>query len=163
MDALEAIATRRSVRVFKPDPVEPEKIGRMLEAARWAPSGLNNQPWRFRVVAGRDKDWLAPLTRYGAVILAAPAAIIVCIDLAAVYDRDKDMMGIGACIQNMLLAANSQCLGCCWIGEILKNKDKVSGVLGLAAGLELCAVVAVGYPKQRRSGGTRKNMEDLMV
>lgn len=163
MDVLEAINNRRSVRAFKPDPVEQEKIGRMLEAARWAPSGLNNQPWRFRVVTGREKDRLAPLTMYGAVILTAPAAIIVCLDLAAVYDRDKDMMGIGACIQNMLLSAHAQGLGCCWIGEILKNKDKVSGVLGLAADMELCAVIAVGYSKQRSAGGTRKNMEELMV
>ena len=47
---LELVKTRRSIRRFKPEPVPDEYINRIIEAARWAPSGFNSQPWEFVVV-----------------------------------------------------------------------------------------------------------------
>lgn len=52
MDVIEAIRTRRSIRVFKPDPVPKKVLEELLDVSRWAPSGGNVQPWYFEVVAG---------------------------------------------------------------------------------------------------------------
>ncbi|MHB8792362.1 MAG: nitroreductase family protein [Thermoleophilia bacterium] len=54
MDVFDAIRERRSHRAFEQKPVEPEKIDRILEAAQWAPSPANNQPWEFIVITNRD-------------------------------------------------------------------------------------------------------------
>jgi len=52
MDVIEAIRTRRSIRLFKPDPVPRKVLEELLDASRWAPSGGNVQPWYFEVLAG---------------------------------------------------------------------------------------------------------------
>jgi nitroreductase len=52
MDVIEAIRTRRSIRVFKPDPVPKKILQELLDVSRWAPSGGNVQPWHFAVLAG---------------------------------------------------------------------------------------------------------------
>jgi nitroreductase len=163
MDVLEAIRNRRSLRVFSADSVSDEIMDQLLDAGRWAPSGLNNQPWRFRVLRGQDKDSLAPYTKYGSIIAGGAAAIVVCLDTANSYHREKDLMGVGACIQNILLAAHSLGLGGCWLGEILKNKDEISRVMRFPKEVELCAVIAVGYPRQRQGSGKRKTVSELMV
>lgn len=51
----EAIKNRKSIRKYKPDPIPQDKIERLIEAARWAPSGENAQPWRFIIIEDKDK------------------------------------------------------------------------------------------------------------
>ena len=120
-DILKIIKGRRSIRKFNIKKVEKDKIRNILTAGRWAPSGLNNQPWRFVLIESQKyKDKIAQLTEYGGIIKKAPIAILVFLDKNSSYDRDKDIMAIGACVQNMLLEAHSLGLGSCWLGEILK-------------------------------------------
>lgn len=164
MDVLEGIYSRRSVRDFTAQPVAREQVLEMIQAGAWAPSGLNNQPWRFAVV--RDpgkKSGLARLTRYGGILGDAPVAIAVFIDRSAMYHEIKDHQAIGACLQNMLLAAHSMGLGAVWLGEILKNAEQVRLVLELPEGLELMAVLAVGHPKRTDRRSERKGVEELIV
>lgn len=147
MNLLELIKSRRSIRKFSEKEVAEEHIQMILEAGRWAPSGLNNQPWRFMVA--RDKKIrmkLSELTSYGEIIKNAPVCILVFLDSDASYDRIKDTLAVGACIQNMLLEAHSLGLGAVWLGEILKNKDKVALLLKAPSSCELMAVVALGHP-----------------
>ncbi len=153
---LEAILSRRSVREFTSSPVSDELIAAILEAGRWAPSGLNNQPWRFIVVKNRATlNEMSKLTAYGKIIKNAPLVIAVFLDKNSMYDRTKDILGIGACIQNMLLAVHSLSLGGVWLGEILKNKEKVNALLNAPESLELMAVLAIGYPVQRKRTSDR--------
>ena len=63
MDAIEAIRTRRSIRMFKPDPVPRKVLQELLDVARWAPSGGNVQPWYFEVLAGK------PLAKVTAILV----------------------------------------------------------------------------------------------
>ncbi|MRR55516.1 MAG: nitroreductase family protein [Deltaproteobacteria bacterium] len=164
MDVFEGIYTRRSVRDFSGMPVEKEKLQEILKAGSWAPSGLNNQPWRFAVVSGSEKRAeLAGLTRYSRILLQAPVAIAVFADHSAMYNDTKDQQAIGACIQNMLLAAHALGLGAVWLGEILKNAGAVRDVLELSEHLELMAVLAVGYPDRNDQVSTRKMMPELLV
>lgn len=161
---LELIKTRRSVRRFRARPVDPELVQRVLEAGRWAPSGLNNQPWRFVLVRQAGlKERLASLTRYGRVISSAPLLIVVFIHRPSMYDEVKDHQAMGACIQNMLLMAHGLGLGAVWLGEILKNRAKVRDILGLESDLALMAVVALGWPDDGERASQRMALAELML
>jgi nitroreductase len=160
---LEAIFARRSIRQYTDKPVSKQDVQTILEAGRWAPSGLNNQPWRFAVVQdSKIKDEVAKQTRYREIIRNAPLIIAVFIDNDASYDRTKDCQGIGACLQNMWLATHALDLGGVWLGEILKNKERVGEILEAPETYELMAVLAIGHPKHRRQKSDRKFLSDLV-
>jgi nitroreductase len=160
---LTLIRNRRSIRKFTPKEVEDEKLQQVIEAGIWAPSGLNNQPWKFAVIKDpATQNSLASLTRYAPIIEGAPVIIAVFLDESVSYDRTKDIQAIGACIQNMLLALHSLGLGGVWLGEILKNKEKVSQILGAPDTLEFMALVALGYPAEEGRKGIRKDIEELV-
>jgi nitroreductase len=164
MDVLEAIYTRRSVREFTDHPVSDVEVAEILKAGSWAPSGLNNQPWRFVVV--RDpgvKGEMARLTKYRKIVDSAPVVIPVFIDRGATYNDTKDHQGIGACLQNMLLAAHGCGLGAVWLGEILNRGDEVRTLLGLGESLELMAVVALGKPAPGTRSSRRKALDELIL
>lgn len=163
MDTLELIQTRRSVRKYTGERVGDTDIDRILEAGRWAPSGLNNQPWRFAIIrkAGTKKE-LAAATKYSAVILGADALIAVFLDRLAIYDKTKDAQSAGACIQNMLLQAHSLGLGACWLGQILAKADMVKKALGAPDSYELMAVITLGHPEPAKLSGRREELEKLV-
>jgi nitroreductase len=157
---IEAIRTRRSVRQFTKEPVSDEVLNQILESGLWAPSGKNNQPWKFSVIREPVlKEPLATLTHSRSIIQGAPVCVAVFLDHSRVYDRTKDVQAIGACIQNMLLTIHSLELGGVWLGEILKNKEKVGELLGIGKDLELMAVVAFGHPAKRPGEGERNPLE----
>lgn len=159
---MEAIKTRRSVRGFTNENVSDEEVGQILDAGRWAPSGLNNQAWRFIIVRNEEtKAELSKLTEYGATIKNAPVLIVVFLDKDQMYHYTKDVQSVGACIQNMLLAIHSFGLGGVWLGEILKNKEMVNKVLGAPDSYELMAVVAFGYPVKKERHSDRKELSEL--
>lgn len=160
---LNLIKTRRSIRKFTSQEIEDEQLNQIIEAGTYAPSGLNNQPWKFAIVKDSDtKKSLANLTHYSTIIAGAPVLIAVFLDTGLSYDRTKDIQSIGACIQNMLLALHALSLGGVWLGEILKNKDKVSKVLSAPENLELMAVIALGHPAEKGSKGDRKSLEEVV-
>lgn len=164
MDLLEGIYSRRSIRQFTDQPVEDADVIEIVQAGTWAPSGLNNQPWRFVIIRNNDiRNRLADLTRYRSVIEKAPVCIAVFVDRDAMYDDTKDHQAMGACIQNMLLAAHSLGLGAVWLGEILKNTDAVRELLELPETMELMAVVALGHPASRDQQSQRKDMEKVIL
>jgi nitroreductase len=160
---LEAIRSRRSIRQYRDESVSDKDLEAILDAGRWAPSGLNNQPWRFVVV--RDpgvKDEIAQQTRYREIVRGAPVIIVVFMDNQASYDRVKDCQGIGACLQNMWLATHAVGLGAVWLGEILKSKEKVAEILATPETFELMAVLAVGHPRHREQKSQRKSLSELI-
>ncbi len=147
---LDLIRTRRSVRSFAGTEVSDETVEKVLEAGRWAPSGMNNQPWRFAVIRDRDlKDRVSRLTRYRGIVQGADTLIAVFMDAKAGYHRTKDIQAIGACIQNMLLAIHGLGLGGVWLGEILRSGGELRALLGAPVDYELMAVIALGYPADK--------------
>ncbi len=161
---LEAIFTRRSVREYKDEPVDYQLLEKILEAGSWAPSGLNNQPWRFAIVTDEDlKSQFEPLTKYARIIKGAKALLPIFIDKEVMYNEVKDHQAIGACIQNMLLAAHSLGLGAVWLGEILKSAEQVRTLLQLPDNLELMAVIALGYPARKDQKSRRHPLDELIV
>jgi nitroreductase len=164
MDLLEGIYTRRSVRQYTAQPVEREQLLEIIRAGTWAPSGLNNQPWRFVIVREREvRLKLAEFTKYRAIIESAPACIAVFVDRGAMYNDVKDHQAMGACLQNMLLAAHALGLGAVWLGEILNNSEKVRLFLELPPEMELMAVIAVGHPRAGNRTSQRKKIEAVLL
>lgn len=96
---LTLIKSRRSIRKYSEGDIPLKIIDQILDAGRWAPSGLNNQPWKFFVINDTDtKNNLAAFTAYGRILRQCNACIAVFYDLPRGYDRDKDAMAIGACV-----------------------------------------------------------------
>jgi nitroreductase len=164
MDAFELIKTRRSIRKFTDNPVSDEVIDRIIEAGTWAPSGLNNQPWKFAVIKDSElKKEMSGLTHYSKIVAGANVLIAVMLDNSLSYDRTKDCQAIGACLQNMLLYIHSIGLGAVWLGEILKNKDRILTLIGGPKDLELMAVIALGHPAEKGGKVTRKVTDQTVI
>jgi len=161
--AIDTILIRRSVREFKDRQISKEEINTILNAGRWAPSGLNNQPWRFVVI--RDPETIRQLsecTHYSGIVAGAPLLIAAFLDTESSYNRTKDLQAIGASVQNMLLACCDLGLGAVWLGEILNQNEKVNSILGFPPKLELMAVLAIGEPAPGKRSSTRKPLSELV-
>jgi nitroreductase len=158
------IRQRRSIRKFTAQMPAEQEIEQILEAARWAPSGQNNQPWKFMVIRDiKTREDLAQFTSYKRIVRGAPISVVVCLDTTISYNRDKDLMAIGAAIQNILLCVHSLGLGACWLGEIINRKEKVSQYLDLAGEFEIMAVVAIGYPAENPTEVARRPLKELLI
>lgn len=159
---IDSILSRRSVRKFTKEPVNKKDIDTILNCGRWAPSGLNNQPWRYIVV--RDLatiEDIADCTHYSDVVRNAPLLIAVFLDNDAVYNYVKDVQAAGASIQNMLLSCHSLGLGAVWLGEILNQKEKVNSILNAPDSFELMAVLAIGHPLGGERTSSRRALGEI--
>lgn len=166
----EIIKTRRSTRSFKEIEVEQEKLDQIIEAARYAPSGGNNQSSHFIVVKnGQFLEELAQMaqmefskmeveenmykslkssimqSKKGNYIFHynAPVLIVVCNK-----KRYGNAMADSACaIENMLVMANALDLGSCYINQLtwLSEHEVIRNKLDLCEDEIVCGAVAIGY------------------
>jgi nitroreductase len=161
---LEAIYSRRSIREFTDEKISSEDLNEIIKAGIWAPSGLNNQPWRFVVIQDEERrKQLSGTTHYSHIVLSASALIAVYLDTGAMYDDVKDHQAAGACIQNMLLAIEALGLGAVWLGQILKKKHEVNTILEVKDDFDLMAVLAIGHPAHRKQKSTRKELNSFIL
>jgi nitroreductase len=159
---LAAIQGRRTIRNYTSEEVGKGLLLSVLEAGRWAPSGKNGQPWRFIVIGDpKVKEALSQYTRYGSIVAQASVVVGVFLDSQSSYDRTKDLQAIGACMQNMLLAAHSLGLGASWQGEILNRRAEVESLLGAPSDYELMAVLTLGFPSRSDQSSSRKALEEI--
>jgi nitroreductase len=158
---LEFIKSRRSVRNFIFEDIKEETVKKILECGRWAPSGLNNQPW-FVCVAKHPtvKKMLADATKYSGIIESAYYCIVIFLDLEKGYHRVKDIQAMGAFMENLLLGAHALKVGAVWIGEILNKKEEVTKIFKLGPDkFELMGVIALGAIDEKmhaKKGGQRE-------
>jgi nitroreductase len=164
MSFLELIKKRYSVRSYKPDPVEKEKLEMILEAARLAPTAANRQPISFIVVRteGRKNE----LSRiYGrAFFTEAPLVICACFTPEQAWTR-KDGKCYGEvdatiAMDHLILAATELGLGTCWIAAF----DPIAAreVLGLPDDVEPVAFTPLGYPADTAVPKKRKPLPELV-
>lgn len=159
-DVLQAIKTRRSVRQFANESITREQVEAILEAGRWAPSGKNTQPWRFVVVESPGKrGQLAALAPQAGMVAAAPVTLAVLLDRSAGYDPLKDAQGIGAAIENILLAAHALGLGACWMGKTCDAA--IEAALGAKEDEELMALIPIGHPAQQPGTSSRHPLASI--
>lgn len=148
------LKTRRSIRKFKDQAVEQEKIDAILKSALLAPSSRGRRPWEFIAVTDRDRlSQLALCREHGAAFLAgAPLAIVVAAnkELCDVWIEDATIAAI--LIQ---LAAHDLGLGSCWIQvrerfqtEQKKTEDYIKDILLIPAQYAVECIIAIGYPDE---------------
>ncbi|MHB1127730.1 MAG: nitroreductase family protein [Bacillota bacterium] len=167
MEFVEVVAARRSIRKYQPTPVEPEKIQKVLEAARLAPSWKNGQCWRFIVVTSEETraaitGCLAEGNVGGKAILQAPVTVVLCFDPAdsEVYEgKDYAMLDVGIAMEHLVLAAADQGLGTCWQGLFFENQ--IREALGIPDNIRVAAISPLGYPDQDPKQRPRKNIQEI--
>jgi nitroreductase len=165
MEFSELIRKRYSVRAYKPDPVEDDKLEQVLEAARLAPTAANRQPFQIIVIrtAGREAE-LGRIYRRG-WFTQAPLVICVCgiPDQGWVrgYDgknyTDVDMAIV---MDHLVLAATNLGLGTCWIAAF--DPAAAREVLGLPDGVEPIVFTPLGYPADQPRPKERKSLSNLV-
>jgi nitroreductase len=165
MDFQDVLETRHSIRKYEPLPVAEEKLARILEAARTAPTAHNNQPFRVIVIhtEGREEELKGI---YGRDWFVQPPLILAVVgvrDEAWVRkDDDQSYLYVDAAIamDHMILAATDEGLGTCWIAAF--DPAAAREVLGLPEGVEPIVFTPLGYPAQEPRRPKRKPLDELV-
>jgi nitroreductase len=161
---LPLIEKRRSIRKYRPQPVEDEKLEILVEAALRSPSSMGNNPWEFIIVT--DPMVLERLSKakpHGATFLRnAPLAMVVCADpgKSSVWIEDASIAAIF-----IHLASESLDLGSCWIqirdrmhSENMSAEAYISEILSIPRHLKVEAMVAIGYPGEKKTPHARETL-----
>lgn len=156
MEVMKAVKERRSIRKYSAEEVKREKIEKLLDAARWAPSSKNSQPWEFIVIKSEEtKERIANNAKYEDFITEAPVVIAFVTDPSRSHLHKID----GAlATQNFQLAAWALGLGTCWIGTM--NREKVKKLLNIPQKKHLLTVLPVGHPAEE-GHSTRRQLEEI--
>jgi nitroreductase len=164
VDVFTAIQGRRSIRKYKSTPVEEEKLNKVLEAARLAPSASNGQDWKFIVI--RDeiiKSKLSEAAGGQRFVSQAPVVIVACgiepknIMLCGQY---KYTIDVSIAVTHILLAAYELGLGTCWLGRF--EKDKVKKLLNIPEEVRVVAITPLGYPDEQPIPKPRKDLAEII-
>lgn len=166
MNIFEVIKTRRSVRSYKQDEIEQEKLNRVLEAVRQAPSAHNDQPWKFIVVGDERLRWKVAEAASGQMFIAeAPVLIVAC----GILSESQGQMGgymdswsvdVTIAFEHLILQAWAEGLGTCWIGAF--DEQEVKAILMIPKGVRVLALTPLGYPRKIIDGGSRKSLEEIV-
>jgi len=172
--AIENIMTRTSIRKYKDQPVEQEKIDIMLKAAMAAPTAMNRQPWHYVVVT----DTAIINTLAGPRPTNAPLMIVVCGDMSKTYFPD-DMPGakagekrkmpdfwvqdVSAATENLLLAAHALGLGAVWTGGYpdMERSAGIAKAIGAPQDIVPLCVIRVGYPDEAPQPKDKYNADNI--
>lgn len=141
-DAIRVIKARRSVRAFRPDPVDEAVIRDLVDCGRLAATARNLQPWEFVVVReAATRRRLAGICEFGAFIADAPVCIAVFCREGKYYLEDGC-----AAIENILLAATAHGLGSCWVaGDKKPYAREIAELLCVPGEFRLVGLVALGH------------------
>jgi nitroreductase len=164
MDFFELVQKRYSVRAYKPDPVEDDKLSQVLEAARLAPTANNRQPFQIIVIhtAGREAD----LRRiYGrGWFTQSPLLVAICAIPAQSWVRRDGKnyadVDVTLAMDHLILAATNLGLGTCWVAAF--DPAAAREVLHLPADVEPIAFTPLGYPADQPGPKQRKSLSELV-
>jgi nitroreductase len=147
MEILPEILQRTSVREFLPKPVETEKINRILEAGRLAPSAKNRQPWRFIIVRDPEKRILFERACFGQEHVGSAPVIIACCSTNTEYRMPNGQLSypidISFAASFMMLQAVHEKLGTCIVTTF--DEPTVEGILTVPFSMRVVLLLLVGY------------------
>ncbi len=169
MSVLEVIRERGSIRKYKDKPIPADDILRILEAARFAQSAANRQPWQFIVVTNKaTKERLMqeahrtdrpPVSHVGSA-----AAVIICLgnpkECRPVGPFEGFIIDLSIAIENMALISWELGIGSCWIGAF--DEDRVKDILDVPEDLRVVSLLTLGYPDEAPRPKARKPMEEII-
>ena len=165
MNVSEAILTRRSVRSYKDKDIPEEKLHKVIESARMAPSARNKQDWKFVIVQDEEKkDELHKAANGQKFVKETPIVIV------GVATKPEDEMKCGVetgvvdvtiAMDHITLKATEEGLGTCWIGAF--DQEEVKDILNVPEGCRVIALMPIGYPEEELGVmyKERKNPEDI--
>lgn len=168
MNFQELVKSRRSIRQFQEREIPEETVTRLLEAARWAPSAGNLQPWHFFVIKNKEiKERLAS-EAYGSHWLSTAAVIILICALpeqsAVRYGKRGEslycLQDTAAATQNLLLAAKDEGLGACWVGAF--DEKAYAEILALPQNMRPVVIIPLGYPAEEDVPPERRPLEEIV-
>jgi nitroreductase len=168
LDVFEAIKKRRSVRAYTDEKVSEEEVKRLIDAARWAPSAGNIQPWEFVVVRDMEKKRkLSDAALNQTFIEKAAVVIVVCADLnrssSGYGSRGVHLYSIqdtAAATENILLAAQELGLATCWVGAFHENE--VAKAVKAPRNMRAVAIVTVGHPAEEPAAPHKRSVDEIV-
>ncbi|MCJ7471459.1 MAG: nitroreductase family protein [Actinobacteria bacterium] len=163
---MELIETRRSIRSYKDQEIEEDKLNYVLQAFRKAPSAKNLQPWKLVVVKNKKviKD-LAIACNNQTFLEEAPVIIAACAKEEEAYGMMGGYMNsypidIAIALEHLILAATEKGLGTCWIGAF--KEQLVKDILGVPKDVKVVALTPLGYPAREASIRGRKPLTEII-
>ena len=145
MNVFEAVQARRSIRAYLDKPVPQDKLERILEAARLAPSAVNREPWHFIAVTDAEKRKALSKGLYAKFVAQTPLVIVACGDKKA--SPDWYVIDTALAVENLILTATSEGLGTCCVGSF--DEKQVAALLKVPDNFEVLLLIGVGYPKEK--------------
>ena len=160
MEVYKCLKNRRTVRQFKPTKIPQETLLKILNAARWAPSSRNQQPWDLIVV--KNKTNLVKIGRIattGSFIADAPLAIAI-----LMKNAEQPQMDAGRALQQMEIMAWSEGLGTCFVTLSENERKDIVDLLEIPADTKLITILPFGYPPDdfRGKGIPRKPLSKMV-
>jgi len=144
-DKIDFLTSRRSIRKFKQEKIELEEVLKIIDAARFAPSARNSQPWRFIIITDELlKEKLSEIHQYAWPLKGAPLGIAVACDKSA--SPTSFMLDCANAAIYLMLAAHACGIGSVWI-QTLRDTEEISSLLSLPENLVPIAILARGYPE----------------
>ena len=164
MELKEVIEKRESIRDYEDKPIPQDKLLRVLEAARLAPSGSNRQPWKFVVVKDRQtRQKLAQAAEGQTFVGKAPvviAAVATIPELVMICGVPEYAVDLAIAVDHLTLAAVDEGLGTCWIGAF--SQEKVRNILKIPKSCRTVALLPLGFPKQQGRPKVRKSLDEIV-
>ncbi|MHA1939416.1 MAG: nitroreductase family protein [Candidatus Thorarchaeota archaeon] len=159
MSCIGLILKRRSIRKYSSEPVSEKVKEKILEAGRQAPSAGNFQPWHFIVVDDPSlKERLASTGRFRSFIKDCSFVIVGLYKSRNPIMKKWGQVDTVIALQNMVLAAQVQGVGSCWIGDLSGNVKKL---LEIPRGAEIVALISFGIPEEEPSQKPKKDPKKI--
>jgi nitroreductase len=158
MSIFDTIKDRRSVRTYKGERIPKDKLKKLLEAARLAPSAGNGQSWKFIVIESEQiKNQLVAASNNQAFVGTASHII------AGIGDPDKKwhQVDLAIALEHIVLGAVELELGTCWIGAF--NENEVNKILKIPQDKKIVALLTVGIPAESPAARPRKTLEEIVT
>ncbi|MDW5550380.1 nitroreductase family protein [Methanosarcina sp.] len=157
MGTFDTIKNRRSIRTYKSERIPQEKLEKLLEAARLAPSAANRQNWKFIVVENEQvKKQLVTACNNQAFVGTASHIIAGIGDLSQKWHQ----VDLAIALEHIVLEAVELGLGTCWIGAF--NEDEVKRLLRIPQDKKVVALLTVGIPDESPTARPRKTLEEIV-
>ena len=164
MEIMKAMESRRSIRKYRPDPVEPEKLAQIAEAFRLAPSAVNAQNWKLLMVSDPAvKERIGEALPGGpSFITAAPVVLIgTCTSQKTMLnDHRVDSVDVSIAMSFVMLEACELGLGTCWIGYY--KEPELRAALKLPDTTSIVAIMPLGYADESPDPKSRKPIAEVV-
>lgn len=167
MEFYEVVESRRSIRRYKDNNVEKEKLYRILESSTAAPSWSCKHCWRFLIVddmmtKNRIAECINGSNPAKPGLLEAPMVVVICADPVNAEEIDSKeyyMADCGIAMEHFMLAAANEGLAACWIG--LFDEDKMKSILDIPEPIRIVGVSPLGYGNENPESRKKKSIKDI--